>query len=145
MLVGEQPGDREDLEGRPFVGPAGALLHSVLKEDAPERSLYVTNAAINACEIWLDDEIETVRPKLIVALGATAVRSLLGPEHGVIENRGKLLSSRFDLPVLVTVHPSSVLRSTSSEERHRERAQFAADLRRGIAAFERVTASGSTS
>jgi len=160
MLVGEEPGDREDLAGRPFVGPAGALLQQVLHEVAPERSRYVTNAVkhfyfiergkrrihqspkvihIKACEPWLDGEIAIVQPRLIVALGATAVRALLGPGIGVLANRGTLLPSRFGIPVLVTVHPASILRAQDSESRHRERENFARDLRRGLAAFDRLT------
>jgi uracil-DNA glycosylase len=164
MLVGEQPGDREDREGHPFVGPAGALLHEVLREAAPGRSVYVTNAVkhfdfiergkrrihqtpkviyIKACEPWLEGEIEAVHPRLIVALGATAVRALLGPGVGVLANRGKILSSRFG-PVLVTIHPAAVLRAPDDEARRRERAALAMDLRRGLAAFDEQVTEEST-
>ncbi len=158
MLVGEEPGDREDLEGRPFVGPAGALLHTVLAEVAPTRSTYITNAVkhfnfiergkrrihvkpkvihIEACEPWLEDEIAAVQPRLIVALGATAVRALLGPGLGVLDNRGKLFPSRFGIPVLVTIHPAAILRAIDTDSRRRERKSFADDLRRGMALFDR--------
>ena len=158
MLVGEEPGDREDLAGRPFVGPAGVVLHAALAEAAPERSTYVTNAVkhfnfiergkrrihakpkvihIEACEPWLEGEIAAVKPRLIVALGATAVRALLGPGVGVLENRGKLFSSRFGIPVLVTIHPAAILRAVDADSRTRERKSFVGDLRRGIASFER--------
>jgi uracil-DNA glycosylase len=157
MLVGESPGDREDLAGHPFVGPAGKLLHDVLREIAPGRSVYLTNAVkhfdfiergkrrihqtpkviyIRACEPWLEGEIDAVQPRLIVALGATAVRALLGPGTGVLENRGKILPSRFG-PVLVTIHPAAVLRAPDSDARAQERKSFSGDLRRGIAAFDR--------
>lgn len=160
MLVGEEPGDREDLAGRPFVGPAGALLHEVVREAAPGRSLYVTNAVkhfnfiergkrrihqapkvihIRACEPWLEGEIETVHPRLIVALGATAVRALLGPGVRVLENRGALLPSRFGIPVLVTIHPAAILRAPDSQSRHSERQRFAEDFRRGLQTFDRRT------
>jgi uracil-DNA glycosylase len=158
MLVGEEPGDREDLAGRPFVGPAGLLLRTVLRAVAPERTTYVTNAVkhfnfiergkrrihqapkvihIKACEPWLEAEIAAVRPRLIVALGATAVRALLVPGVRVLENRGSLLPSRFGIPVLVTVHPAAILRAPDDESRHAERQNFTEDLQRGLAMFDR--------
>jgi DNA polymerase len=132
MLVGEQPGDREDLEGRPFVGPAGRLLDRALAEAGLRRDgLYVTNAVkhfkneprgkrrihkkpadaeIAACHPWLERELELVAPRLVVALGATAARALLGTATAIERNRGRLLPLRDGAQLLVTVHPSFLLR-----------------------------------
>ena len=158
MLVGEEPGDKEDRAGEPFVGPAGTLLREVLREVAPARTTYITNAVkhfyfiergkrrihqapkvihIKACEPWLEGEIEAVQPRLIVALGATAVRALLGPGVRVLANRGKLLPSRWNIPVLVTIHPAAILRAPDSESRHSERSMFTDDLRHGLETFDR--------
>ena len=133
MLVGEQPGDREDLEGRPFVGPAGQLLRAALDElHWPHEQLYLTNAVKHfkyewrgkrrihktpaqrealACLEWLEAEIQSVRPQAIVALGATAARSLLGPDLAVAEHEGRWLRRADGLPVLVVRHPAAILRS----------------------------------
>lgn len=133
MLVGEQPGDREDLEGRPFVGPAGQLLRAALDElHWPHDQLYLTNAVKHfkyewrgkrrihktpaqrealACLQWLEAEIQAVRPPAIVALGATAARSLLGPDLAVAEHEGRWLRRADGLPVLVVRHPAAILRS----------------------------------
>ncbi len=152
MMIGEQPGDREDIEGRPFVGPAGKLLDACLVEAGIDRSrVYVTNAVkhfkwqprgkrrlhekpnmqeIKACRPWLDAEIEAIHPSLIVCLGATAAQALLGSTFRVTRDRGVLLH-REGLPALVaTVHPSSILRARTDEDRHRERGVFVADLKR---------------
>jgi uracil-DNA glycosylase family protein len=132
MLVGEQPGDREDLEGRPFVGPAGRLLDRALAEAGLRRDgMYVTNAVkhfkneprgkrrihkkpadaeIEACHPWLARELELVAPRLVVALGATAARALLGSATAIERNRGRLLPMRDGTQLLVTVHPSFLLR-----------------------------------
>lgn len=132
MLVGEQPGDREDLAGKPFVGPAGALLEQALKECGIARAeVYITNAVkhfkwelrgkrrmhktpaqkeIDACHPWLERELAVVKPRLVIALGATALRSLLGHTMPIQENRGKLLRLADDTPLVVTVHPSFLLR-----------------------------------
>ena len=132
MLVGEQPGDQEDLAGRPFVGPAGRLLDRALADAGIDRDrLYVTNAVkhfkneprgkrrihkkpsdreIDACHQWLEREIELVAPKLIVALGATAARSLLGGATPIERNRGKLMEFAPGTQLLITVHPSMLLR-----------------------------------
>jgi uracil-DNA glycosylase len=132
MLVGEQPGDREDLEGHPFVGPAGTLLGRALKQlDWPREALYVTNAVKHfkyelrgtrrmhktpaqreaaACLHWLESEIEAVQPQAIVALGAVAARSLLGRPVPVLRERGHWLPRSDDIPVLVTLHPAALLR-----------------------------------
>lgn len=133
MLVGEQPGDREDLEGRPFVGPAGQLLRAALDElHWPHDQLYLTNAVKHfryewrgkrrihktpgqrealACLDWLEAEVRTVRPQAIVAMGATAARSLLGPDLAVAEHEGRWLCRADGLPVLVVRHPASILRT----------------------------------
>jgi len=151
MLVGEQPGDQEDLQGKPFVGPAGKLLERALDEAGIDRrKVYVTNAVkhfrwtrrgnrrlhekpnagqIRACRPWLESEIEVVRPRLIVLLGATAVQSVMGPAFRVSRQRGEVLPSPFGIPVLATVHPSSILRATDDESREAPMASFIADLR----------------
>ena len=151
MLVGEVPGDKEDLAGRPFVGPAGRLLDDVLDEAGIDRSrTYVTNAVKHfkwqgrgrrrihkkptwsesvACRPWLEAEIETVRPRILVALGATAAQSLLGQDFRVTRHRGELLESPLAEHVLATVHPSSVLRQRDDDAREAERGALVADLR----------------
>jgi len=150
MLVGEQPGDREDLAGRPFVGPAGHLLDAALAELGLDRAqLYVTNAVkhfkyerrgkrrmhktpaqreIEACHHWLDDEITALRPQAIAALGATAARALLGRPVAVTRERGQWLRREDDTPVLVTLHPSALLR-LQGEDRAAAHAAWLDDLR----------------
>ncbi len=144
MVVGEQPGDEEDRQGQPFVGPAGRLLDKALEEAGIDRrKIYLTNAVkhfkfshketkrrrvhkkpnageIRACRPWLEEEIRVVRPRLIVALGSTAGQTLLGRDFRVTESRGKMIRSDWAGPVLATVHPSSVLR-TPDEDRERAR------------------------
>jgi uracil-DNA glycosylase len=151
MLVGEQPGDQEDLQGKPFVGPAGKLLERALDEAGIERrKVYLTNAVkhfrwtrrgkrrlhekpnagqIRACRPWLEAEIAAVRPRLVVLLGATAAQSVMGPAFRVSRQRGEVLASPFGVPVLATVHPSSILRSTDAESREAAMSSFVADLR----------------
>ena len=151
MLVGEQPGDQEDLASRPFVGPAGRVLDDALQRAGIDRrEVYVTNAVkhfsweprgkrrmhktpsqqeIAACLDWLAAEIRLVGPALIVALGATAVRALLGPGVRVLVNRGKFLPSDWGAKVLVTVHPSSILR-VPPEDREKAFEAFVRDLSR---------------
>jgi uracil-DNA glycosylase len=152
MLVGEQPGDREDLAGHPFVGPAGRILDQALEEAGIDRSaVFVTNAVkhfkfrmrgarrihqrpaageLGACRPWLAAEIELVAPEAIVALGATASHSLLGRPTGVREHRGRLLRSPlFEPPVLITVHPSSVLRERDGAQRKLALQALTDDLR----------------
>jgi uracil-DNA glycosylase family protein len=152
MLVGEQPGDREDLAGRPFVGPAGRLLDEALAEAGIDRErAFVTNVVkhfkwrpsgkrrlhekpdreeVRACRPWLDLEVELVRPEILVLLGATAAQAVLGPGFKVTVDHGRLLEP--DRPggprSLGTYHPSSVLRARSSEERERLRGILVADL-----------------
>jgi uracil-DNA glycosylase family protein len=151
MLVGEQPGDQEDRIGRPFVGPAGLLLRRALAEVGvdPDRQ-YVTNAVKhfkylqrgkrrihqkpNAGEIdvcrqrWLFREIELVRPRLVVALGATAVRALVGSPVAIGKSRGRVLERETPAPVFVTVHPSALLRIIDEKDRHAAYRDFASDL-----------------
>jgi DNA polymerase len=151
LFVGEQPGDKEDMEGRPFVGPAGALLDKALIEAGIDRKqTYVTNAVkhfkweprgkrrihkkpnsmeIAACRQWLDTEIALVKPDVIVCLGATAAQALLGRDFRVTEKRGQLLPFDAVQNVLATVHPSSILRAPDDESRHREFLRLVEDLR----------------
>src|SRR5947207_5066101 len=151
MLVGEQPGDQEDLQGKPFVGPAGRLLERALDEAGIDRRrVYITNAVkhfrftrrgkrrlhekpnagqIRACRPWLDGEIEVVRPRIIVLLGATAAQAVMGPAFRVSKQRGEVLNSPFGIPVVATVHPSSILRATDDESREAAMSSFVADLR----------------
>jgi len=149
MLVGEQPGDQEDLAGRPFVGPAGKLLDRVLEEAGIDRELaYVTNvvkhfkwqprgkrrihqkpnaAEIAACRPWLDAELALIKPEVLVCLGATAAQALLGRQFRVSRDRGIPVESDLAPVVMATVHPSSILRSENREE---ETALLVEDLRR---------------
>jgi len=151
MLVGEQPGDQEDLQGHPFVGPAGALLWRAIEEAGLDRSrIYVTNAVkhfkweprgkrrihkkpdiseMNSCHPWLNAEIAAVRPHAIVCLGATATRAVLGPSVKVMQHRGQLQDSALAPVVTVTVHPSSILRAPDSDARRVAMEQFVADLK----------------
>jgi DNA polymerase len=151
MLVGEQPGDREDIEGEPFVGPAGALLDKGLTEAGIQRGdAYVTNAVkhfkfeqrgkrrihkkpsaaeVKACRPWLDAEIDAVQPRLIVALGATAAQALFGAKFKVTERRGQLLEREREPWGMATVHPSSILRAPDGDARHAAYTAFVADLR----------------
>jgi DNA polymerase len=151
MLVGEQPGDQEDLQGHPFVGPAGRLLDEALVEAGIDRGrVYVTNAVkhfrwtrrgkrrlhekpnaqqMRACRPWLEAEIDVVRPKLIVLLGATAAQSVMGPDFRVSRQRGEVMPSPFGVPTLATVHPSSILRATDSASRDAAMESFISDLR----------------
>jgi DNA polymerase len=151
LLIGEQPGNDEDLAGAPFVGPAGKMLDRGLEAAGIDRSdTYVTNAVkhfkweprgkrrihkkpntveMAACRPWLEAEIAVVRPRLLVCLGATAAQSLLGRSFRVTEQRGRILDSPFGIPVMATVHPSSLLRAPDDETRREETARFIADLR----------------
>jgi uracil-DNA glycosylase family protein len=164
MFVGEQPGNEEDLAGKPFVGPAGRLFNNALAEAGIDRSqTYVTNvvkhfkweprgkrrihkkpnaAEISACRSWLEAEIALVKPKVIVALGATAAQSLLGPKFRVTKQRGEFIES--DLPsyvtekgqtgksvlLMATVHPSSILRAPDDQTRRLEHRRFVDDLKK---------------
>ena len=159
MLVGEQPGDYEDMAGKPFVGPAGKIMDRALEEAGIDRkSVYVTNAVkhfkweprgkrrihkkpnareIAACRPWLEAELRIVRPALVVAMGATAARTIFGPAFRVTRERGKILSSKLAPKVLATVHPSSLLRQPDEESRHREFKHFVSDLRIAVKAAEK--------
>ena len=151
MLVGEQPGDREDIEGKPFVGPAGRILDEGLEAAGIDRSsVYVTNAVkhfrwtqrgkrrlhekpnsqqIRACRPWLEAEIKTMRPHLLVLMGATAAQSVLGPTFRETQHRGKRLPTPYGVPAVATVHPSSILRAPDDAAREESMQAFIADLR----------------
>jgi uracil-DNA glycosylase family protein len=151
MLVGEQPGDKEDLAGRPFVGPAGQLLDRALEEAGIDRAqTYVTNAVKHfkwqargkrrihqkptwseqmACRPWLEAELAAVKPRVLVCLGATAAQSLLGRDFRVTRHRGELLDSQLAEHVTATIHPSAILRQQDEESRQAELAAFVDDLR----------------
>jgi uracil-DNA glycosylase family protein len=157
VMVGEQPGDQEDIKGKPFVGPAGRILDEAIEAAGIDRrDVYVTNAVkhfkferkalvkrrlhkkpnaaeVRACHPWLEQEIAVIKPRLSVALGSTAGQALLGPGLRVLENRGRVIASDWAGPVLVTVHPSSVLR-TPSEAREAARREFFRDI--GLVAKE---------
>jgi uracil-DNA glycosylase len=151
MLVGEQPGDQEDRAGRPFVGPAGRLLDEALETAGIDRkAAYVTNVVkhfkweargkrrihakpawseIAACRPWLDRELEAVRPRVLVCLGATAAQALLGRQFRVTKQRGTWIESDLTELVTATIHPSAILRQRTDEDRQRETAAFVEDLR----------------
>jgi DNA polymerase len=153
MLVGEQPGDAEDRDGHPFLGPAGKLLNEALEKAGIDRSeVYVTNAVkhfkwspaergkrrihkkpssseVRACRPWLEAEIRAVKPSVIVCLGATAAQSLLGKNFSVMRERGKPIASAMAPTVIATVHPSSILRSPDSESRLEQMKAFVRDLK----------------
>src|SRR5947199_4770135 len=158
VLIGEQPGDYEDVAGKPFVGPAGKIMDRALEEAGIDRKkVYVTNAVkhfkweprgkrrihqkpnareIAACRPWLEAELRLVKPKLLVVLGATAAQTIFGPSFRVTRERGKVLSSKFAPKVLATVHPSSLLRQPDEESRHREYKNFVSDLRVAVKASQ---------
>lgn len=158
MLVGETPGDREDLAGHPFVGPAGRELDKALESvGLDRREVYVTNAVkhfkyrargkrrihqkpdaaeVNACRPWLEAELQAVAPEVLIVLGATAARSLLGPKFRVMAQRGELLDSDLAPIVMATIHPSAILRA--GERRHAERQAFTEDLRVAATAIKRM-------
>jgi uracil-DNA glycosylase family protein len=157
MLVGEQPGDREDIAGRPFVGPAGRLLDEAITESGANRKdVYITNVVkhfkwvergkrrlhqkpnareVNACRPWLDAEIAVVQPEVLVCLGATAAKSLLGSSFRVLRDRGRFFESDLGPLITATAHPSSILRTDDPDERKVARQAFFADI---AAAFDRL-------
>jgi DNA polymerase len=159
MFIGEQPGDKEDLSGRPFVGPAGALLDRALDEAGIDRTkVYVTNVVkhfkweprgkrrihkkpnaveIAACRPWLEAEIAVVKPKAIVCLGSTAAQAVIGPKFRVSIQRAQFVNSPLAPLVTATIHPSSILRAPSDEARHLETKRFIDDLKKIRAAIER--------
>ena len=151
VFVGEQPGDQEDRQGAPFVGPAGVMLDKAL-EDAgiPRDDVYVTNAVkhfkweprgtrrihkkpraseVKACRPWLEAELRAVKPEIVVCLGATAAQSMLGAQFKLMQNRGKLVVSPLAEHVVATIHPSAVLRAPDSEGRRQAYESLVADLR----------------
>jgi DNA polymerase len=154
MLIGEQPGDREDLAGHPFVGPAGRILGEALEAAGIDREkVYVTNAVkhfkwtpsergkrrihkkprqseINACRPWLDAELRVVNPRIVVCLGATAAQALLGRKFSVMRQRGSPVASPLEQTVIATVHPSSILRAPDDNARREQMRDFVRDLKR---------------
>lgn len=161
MLVGEQPGDQEDLRGAPFVGPAGAVLDGALKEVAIDPDgIYITNAVkhfkwrprgkrrlhqtprageVEACKPWLEAEIETVSPDALLALGATAGRAIFGPSVRVTRDRGRLLETPLAQIAAITLHPSAILRVRDSEEREDAFASLVGDLKLVIQELKALT------
>jgi DNA polymerase len=157
VLVGEQPGDQEDLTGRPFVGPAGRLLDDLIAEAGIDRdSVYVTNAVkhfkwipkgtrrihqkpnrgeVVACHRWLDAELDTIQPKVVVCLGATAAQSMLGPAFRLTKHFGEWQVGDKERHILATLHPSALLRMPNHEDREVARRQLSGDLR---AAFDLI-------
>jgi uracil-DNA glycosylase family protein len=151
MLIGEQPGDREDRQGHPFVGPAGQLLDRALEAAGIDRTkVYVTNAVkhfkfeprgkrrihkkpnaeeIRACKPWLEAELETVKPKVVVCLGATAAQGVIGRTFKVTQHRGEFVDTQLEPLVTATVHPSSILRAPDDAARAAETEAFVRDLR----------------
>jgi uracil-DNA glycosylase len=152
MMVGEQPGDKEDLQGKPFVGPAGIVLDKALVAAGIDRKdVYVTNIVkhfkweprgkrrlhkkpnaleISACRPWLQAEINVVKPQVVVLLGATAAQGVLGSQFRVTRQRGQWVRSNIAPLVMATVHPSSILRAPDDDSRHEEMRKFVVDLRR---------------
>ena len=164
MMIGEQPGDREDKEGRPFVGPAGKLLDKCLEEaEIDRRKVYVTNAVkhfkweprgklrihkkpsmkeIHACRPWLEAEVEAVHPNLIVCLGATAAQSLLGSGFRITQSHGQIQEPEGLPPVIATLHPSAILRARTDEDRARDTRLFIDDLRQAAGFKKKLIHSG---
>ncbi len=150
MFVGEQPGDREDRAGRPFVGPAGRELDKALETVGIGRDdVYITNVVkhfkfeergrrrihqtprrfeIDACKPWLEEELRTVKPEALVLLGATAAKALMGSSFRLTQHRGEMLESELARLVTATIHPSAILRAPDDDSRHAERRAFAEDL-----------------
>jgi uracil-DNA glycosylase len=159
MLIGEQPGDREDVLGHPFVGPAGRLLDRALEAAGIDRTtVYVTNAVkhfkfeprgkrrihkkpnaeeIRACNPWLEAELAAVKPKVVVCLGATAAQAVIGRSFKVTQHRGEFVDTRLDPLVTATVHPSSILRSPDDRTREAETQAFVRDLKAVASALEK--------
>jgi DNA polymerase len=162
MFVGEQPGDQEDLAGQPFVGPAGKLLDEVLRDVGIDRSLcYVTNAVkhfkfeqrghrrihakpsareMSACKPWLLAEIETIKPRMIIALGATAAQTMLGPEFRITRRRGEIITNSSLVPwFMATLHPSALLRIPDPLLREQSQRQFVEDLKNAAEEIHKQT------
>ena len=162
MMVGEQPGDAEDIAGQPFVGPAGRLLDRALEQAGIDRSrIYVTNVVkhfkweprgkrrihkkpnageIAACRPWLEAELSVIKPRAIICLGSTAAQAVISPKFRVSIQRGQFVKSDLAEYVTATVHPSSILRAPSDEARRIERARFVADLKKIRAALGELVA-----
>ena len=158
MMVGEQPGDKEDLQGRPFVGPAGGVLDKALAAAGIDRNdVYVTNIVkhfkweprgkrrlhkkpnaleISACRPWLEAEMKVVKPEVVVLLGATAAQGIMGNKFRVTQQRGQWVQSEIAPLVLATVHPSSILRAPDDDSRHEEMRRFVADLKKVAAQLQ---------
>src|SRR5204863_9570271 len=156
LMIGEQPGDYEDVAGKPFVGPAGKILDRALAEAGINRDeVYVTNAVkhfkweprgkrrihqkpnsreMAACRPWMEAEMRLVKPKMVICLGSTAGQAFFGPSFRVTRERGKLLSSKLAPKVVATVHPSSLLRQPDEVSRDREYAHFVVDLKAALKA-----------
>lgn len=152
MMVGEQPGDKEDIQGHPFVGPAGLVLDKALAAAGIDRKeVYVTNIVkhfkweprgkrrlhkkpnaleISACRPWLEAEINVTKPQVVVLLGATAAQGILGRTFRVTQHRGEWLEANIAPNVMATVHPSSILRAPDDDSRHEEMRKFVADLKK---------------
>jgi len=164
LLVGEQPGDREDVEGRPFVGPAGRVLDDALARAGVDRErVYLTNAVkhfkwrpgggkrrihdkpswteVSACLPWLRAELELVAPRVVVALGATAAQTLLGRDFRVSREGGRLVTSPDGLQIVATIHPSAVLRSRDADSRREKLAALTADLELAASVLPKATRS----
>jgi len=159
MFVGEQPGDKEDLKGRPFVGPAGAVLDKALVAAGIDRNdVYVTNIVkhfkweprgkrrlhkkpnsleISACRPWLNAEIKVVKPEVVVLLGATAAQGIMGNKFRVTQQRGQWVQSDIAPLVMATVHPSSILRAPDDDSRHEKMRKFVEDLKKVAAQLQR--------
>jgi DNA polymerase len=160
VLIGEQPGDQEDVAGRPFVGPAGGVLERALAGAGLSRgSVYVTNAVkhfsfeprgkarlhkkpkpgeVRACRPWLEAELSVVKPTLLVLLGATAAQAVMGPAFRLTKQRGTVLESPFEVAAMATWHPSAVLRAPDSAARERMFAELVTDLRTAAATVARA-------
>jgi len=151
VFVGEQPGDQEDRQGRPFVGPAGRLLDKALADaQIPRDQVYVTNAVkhfkfiwrgkrrlhqkpsirqVTACKPWLEAEIEVLRPKLLVCMGATAAQSVIGKAVPITQSRGKFLKSDLGPLTFITIHPSAIYRHPEKKEQEKEYRRFASEMK----------------
>jgi uracil-DNA glycosylase family protein len=151
VLIGEQPGDQEDRQGHPFVGPAGRLLDKALAEaDIPREAVYVTNAVkhfrwiwrgkkrlhqkpairqVMACKPWLEAELEMLQPKVLVCLGGTAAQAILGRTVLITKERGKFLNTSWGLPTFITIHPSAIYRHREKEEQDKEYRRFASEMK----------------
>ncbi len=163
-MVGEQPGDREDLAGHPFVGPAGALLDRALSDAGIARSeVYVTNAVkhfkfeergkrrihkkpsdreVFACGPWLAAELALIRPEIVVCLGATAAHAVIGKDHRLLENRGQFFPHSMAGIATATVHPSAILRAPGAEQRRETYEAFVRDLEAVRRKLESVSSAG---